>query len=321
MESNRLRDRIADSVFRREQMYNMTENNANSSPQSAVNEPINTDVPYPSSQLPKRHQIMNMLGRKLKAGVGKVKEAWDQGVINVEKTEQGGTVMTSRSGKVLEETKPQEQVVDKPVEKPVEKIGETVRKVTKMPFKATDFVWREGDSMPYVNVQGETKQVKDFSAEDFPPLDEPITKLTITEEEGTHTITDPERIAVANEIARVARAIAPEHESYLLRLANFEGILGRNTRNYMAHGTIKNSEGKDVHFSSRNVEDTEAHGGLWSTDRGVFQINDAAFPAISDEIADDPTKATLFVLSAIEAGHQKKWYADKRTKKATLSYE
>lgn len=253
-----------------------------------------------------------------------VKEKWDQRKITYTRLPgtgghlqdvKGRSIMASVANAFNEdEAAPEEEQQPAPAEAP---------KAPKPTFHARDIIWREKENVPAVATpEGEERDITTFSIDEFPEI-EPIQKLTITEKGSgaVHEITDPRQLEVANTIKRVSDAVAPEYTSYLLRLANFEGLLYPDTRNYMFNDTFINSEGKEVHYSSRNPEDAEKYGGLWSTDRGVFQINDAAFPAIPDEVADDPVRATLFVLSAIEAEKQDKWYADQRTKNAKLKYE
>lgn len=338
MESNdQLRNIIADRVWNRER-GNLTPTAPNSTAQVGDMRRVPSANDFVESQIPTRHLIAQELAKKfgqgLKTGANFMKDS-AVGVLKQSAQSYGTAAKAlvdkvgeipqsanvSEAGKAVGETsitigEPQITRAKEPTIQTEATIGQGPT------YTAKDFVWQEGKFMPYMKLpDGEIKEIKDFQTSDFVPLSSPIQKITITENGETHEITDPKRLEVANQIAMVARAVAPEYENYLLRLANFEGLLEKDTRNYMANNKVKNSRGRKVQFSSRNVEDMDAHGGLWSTDRGVFQINDAAFPAISDEIADDPVRATLFVISAIEAGKQKKWLADERTKNAQLTYE
>ena len=59
-----------------------------------------------------------------------------------------------------------------------------------------------------------------------------------------------------------------------------------------------------------------------SVDRGVFQINNKAFPQITDEKAQNVEFATLWAISLIQAGKQHKWVADQYIKnKVKLTIE
>lgn len=192
----------------------------------------------------------------------------------------------------------------------------TVEEKTEQPlvFSRDKLKWQEEKFMPYVETGDGEKFINEFTAKDFPET-EPVQPFKIIEAGGSeHIINDQEQLGVANQISRVARAVAPEYENYLLRLANFEGVYNPKQRNYMFNDTFINDEGKEVHYSSRNPEDAEKYGGIWSIDRGIFQINDYFFPGIPDEVADDPIQATLWAISAIETGTQKqKWHANERT--------
>ena len=191
-------------------------------------------------------------------------------------------------------------------------------------FSEKDLRWQEGQYMPYVadpNAEGGFREISEFQIDDF-PQNTPIKNIEITEPDGQVHKLDGEQLEVANEIARVADAVAPQWTDYLIRLANFEGLSRKDTRLYMAHDTYINEEGEEVHHRSRNIEDMDKWGGHWSTDRGVFQINDHFFPSIPDEIADDPVRATLFVISGIQAKKQEQlWHADQRAKAAKTNIE
>lgn len=150
--------------------------------------------------------------------------------------------------------------------------------------------------IPYVDDPDKRVRIDELDFD--PPETKKIKKISIKDAREGHSkeITDPEELAVANEIKRVADAVAPEYTDYLLRLGSYEGLMKRNTRN---------------------------DNGDKGIDRGVFQINNKAFPQIPDEFADDVKKATLWAIALIEAGKQDKWMADKyvRDAKAEIEYE
>lgn len=119
----------------------------------------------------------------------------------------------------------------------------------------------------------------------------PIKKLIIDDARGdkySRIITDPEKLKVAQQIARISNTVAPEYTNYLLRLAEYEGTLNPKEMNV-------NKKDKSV-------------------DRGVFQINNKAFPQITDEKAQNIEFATLWAISLIQAGKQHKWVADQYIK-------
>lgn len=177
------------------------------------------------------------------------------------------------------------------------------------PRKITKEMLKFQDSSPgfrgmsYVEEGDKTTFLDEFDYQ-APPVKEPIKRIEIqdprdatapdTNKQGV-VIEDPERLALANTIKAVADEVAPEYTDYLLRLAWYEGRYGSKTEN-------KNEEEKGV-------------------DRGVFQINNKAFPDVPDEFAQDPVKSTLWAISVIESGNQKKWIADPFVKNAKISYE
>jgi len=127
----------------------------------------------------------------------------------------------------------------------------------------------------------------------------------------TVTIDDPSKLKVAGTVKAVADQINPNYTNYLLKLANNEGTLNPKARLYnFKDGT-----------SSNNAADAVHHGGIDSVDRGIFQINDKAFPKITDEMADNPEIATLWAISLIDAGKQNKWVANQKTKDTHVSYQ
>lgn len=158
--------------------------------------------------------------------------------------------------------------------------------------------------MPYIQKDGESVFLDEYEYTPPPPRKR-ITRLKIsdprdatakpTERQGV-VITDPKQLEVANTIKAVADDVAPEYTDYLLRLAWYEG-------RYNPQNRLDNGE--------RGV------------DRGIFQINSKAFPDVPDEVADDPVKATLWAISAIEAGKQGRWVADKYVRQANtdIQYE
>jgi hypothetical protein len=224
----------------------------------------------------------------------------------------------------LNESAPQEVVPA-----PDSNVGKEARiEVIPSPYKAIDktkIKFQEAtstDGIPYVeNDDGSRVSIKDIRT-DFPETKR-IKKIKINDKRPGHSeeITDPAKLEVANKIKRVADAVAPEYTDYLLRLAKYEGAYNDKQRLYMFNDTYTNDKGKKVHYSSRDPKDAEKYGGIWSVDRGIFQINSAAFPSISDELADDVEKSTLWAISLIEAGKQDKWYADKYVKKAKTEIE
>lgn len=124
-------------------------------------------------------------------------------------------------------------------------------------------------------------------------------------------VTDPVQLQTAGTIKAVADAIAPSYTNYLLKLGLNEGTLKANARNYnFKDGT-----------ASTSLTDAAQHGGVDSVDRGVFQINDKAFPQISDAIADNPKLATLWAISVINAGKQSKWMANEKSKGMKVNYQ
>lgn len=152
--------------------------------------------------------------------------------------------------------------------------------------------------MPYLELEdGVTKFIDEYEFEARQPTN-PITRLEIidprdatapdTERQGV-VIEDPEQLKVFNTIKGVADEVAPEYTDYLLRLGWYEGR--GNAQNRLDNG-------------ERGV------------DRGIFQINNKAFPDVPDEFADDPAKSTLWAISAIEAGKQDRWVADEYVKNA-----
>lgn len=124
-------------------------------------------------------------------------------------------------------------------------------------------------------------------------------------------ITDPEQLKVAGTIKAIADRVNPDYTNYLLKLGNNEGTLKADARNYnFKDGT-----------ASTSISDAVHHGGVDSVDRGPFQINSKAFPQITDAMADDPSFATLWAISLIDAGKQSKWMANDKSKKTKVSYE
>jgi hypothetical protein len=148
----------------------------------------------------------------------------------------------------------------------------------------------------------------------------PLTSISYSIPRGTkdgvaqtekQTITDPSALKVAGTIKAVADQVNPDYTNYLLKLANNEGVLKADQRNYNF------KDGK----SSTNPADAAHHGGVDSVDRGVFQINSKAFPHISDAVADDPARAALWAIGLIDAGKQSKWMANDRSKETKISYQ
>ena len=165
---------------------------------------------------------------------------------------------------------------------------------TDLKFQETQEGFR---GMPYVEKDGESKFLDEYDFEPTPNKNQ-MTRLEITDprdatadefsQQGV-VIDDPEQLKVFDTIRSVADEIAPEYTDYLMRLAWYEGR--GNAQNRLDNG-------------ERGV------------DRGIFQINSKSFPDVPDEFADDPVKATLWAISAIEAGNQDRWVADEYVKNA-----
>jgi len=165
---------------------------------------------------------------------------------------------------------------------------------TDLKFQETQEGFR---GMPYIGEGEDSKFLDEYEFEPT-PVTNPITSLQIEDprdatadefsQQGV-TITDPEQLKVFNTIKSVADEVAPEYTDYLMRLAWYEGR--GNAQNRLDNG-------------ERGV------------DRGIFQINSKSFPDVPDEFADDPVKATLWAISAIEAGNQDRWVADEYVKNA-----
>lgn len=157
--------------------------------------------------------------------------------------------------------------------------------------------------MPYVQKNGESKFLDEYDFKPTPNKNR-MTRLEITDprdatqpdtnQQGV-VIDDPEQLKVFDTIRSVSNEIAPEYTDYLMRLAWYEG-----------RGNAQN----------------RLHNGEKGVDRGIFQINSKSFPDVPDEFADDPVKATMWAISAIESGNQNKWVADKYVKnaKTKISY-
>ena len=151
--------------------------------------------------------------------------------------------------------------------------------------------------MPYIKKDGDSKFLDEYDFKPTPPTQR-ITRLEITDprdatqpdtnQQGV-VIDDPKALEVFNTIKSVADEIAPEYTDYLLRLAWYEG---------------------------RGQANNRLDNGDRGMDRGIFQINDKAFPDVPDEFADDPVKATMWAISLIEEGKQSRWVADKYVRKA-----
>lgn len=148
--------------------------------------------------------------------------------------------------------------------------------------------------IPYVDEGDKRTRIDEIDFE--PPETKKIKKIVIKDPRDGHSkeITDPEELKVANEIKRVADAVAPEYTDYLLRLGSYEGLMRHDTKN---------------------------DNGEKGVDRGIFQINNKAFPQIPDEFANDVRKSTLWAIALIEAGKQDKWVADPFVKKAKTDIE
>lgn len=174
------------------------------------------------------------------------------------------------------------------------------------------------NSVPIAHLADGSLKPIDNLAVNYNPT--PIQSLTYTipagKKEGkmladTVTITNPAKLQAASTIKAVADSINPDYTNYLLKLANNEGALNPKQRNYNFNdGTASTDITQAVH-----------HGGVSSVDRGIFQINNKAFPKIPDSIADDPQKATMWAISLIDAGKQSKWVANQKTKDTKVTYE
>lgn len=161
-----------------------------------------------------------------------------------------------------------------------------------------------GNGLPYVELPDGPTPITDVQID--APLTQEIKHLRIVDpEEGEYVVDTPEKLAVANEIKRIADAIAPEYTDYLLRLAQKEG--GYNPK-------------------ARNADN--AGGGV---DRGIFQINSDAFPSVTDEMADDIKFSVLWAVSLIESANpvkgdgqysgQEKWMADPAVRRSRTEIE
>lgn len=128
------------------------------------------------------------------------------------------------------------------------------------------------------------------------PTDTPNTIKSIEISQGNQVwkIKDKEKLKVANRIKQISDSINPQYTNYLLKLANFEGIYNPKQRN-------KNSNG--------------------SIDMGIFQINNKAFPQITPEMADNLDFSVLWAISLIDAGKQKKWVADNKSRSSKIKIE
>lgn len=198
---------------------------------------------------------------------------------------------------------------DKPEAKPA--IIETVSEYKPPKFTKNDLVFQEsnvGDGVPYIRQGDTTTSIADVANTLPTTPKKPISAVTITDETGSSsTITDKEQLAVINEIAAVADAVAPEYKNYLIKLAFREGGLKRD---------------------AFRPEEKNPGGG---EDRGVFQINSKAFPSISQEQANDPRFATLWAISLIESANpvtgdqkregQEKWYSNDWAKAAQIEIQ
>lgn len=228
-----------------------------------------------------------------------VKDAWQNRVVTYKKEDPLDAVLSDRPK------------VSTPTEDPLNKWlsqGQSASVVQSKKLNKNQIKFQESNpgyrGMPYVDTLTGTKFLDEIDYTPPAPKQR-ITKIEIsdprdatakpTERQGV-VITDPEQLEVANIIKAVADDIAPEYTDYLLRLAWYEG-------RYNPQNRLDNGE--------RGV------------DRGIFQINSKSFPDIPDDFADDPVKATLWAISAIEAGKQKRWVADKyvRNARTNISYE
>jgi hypothetical protein len=133
-----------------------------------------------------------------------------------------------------------------------------------------------------------------------------IKSIKITHGKQTWEIKDPEEIKIANRIKFISDQINPDWTNYLLKLANFEGVYKQKQRNY----NYKKENEKSI-MSRDKRDDLIKKGYTESVDRGIFQINNKAFPQITDQMADNLDFSILWAISLIDAGKQDKWAADK----------
>jgi hypothetical protein len=172
--------------------------------------------------------------------------------------------------------------------------------------------------MPTIQMQG--GQLMPLDKVNLDATTTPLSTLSYTQPIGktpegtvkteTVPVTDTNKLNTASTIMAVANSINPAYTNYLLKTANNEGALVPDQRNYNFNdGT-----------ASTNPADASQHGGIASIDRGVFQINNKAFPQIPDSVADNPKLATLWAIGLIDSGNQSKWASNAKSKDMTVNY-
>ncbi len=119
-----------------------------------------------------------------------------------------------------------------------------------------------------------------------------IKKIIITKSDGKkEEITNERQLIIASKIKAISDRINPKYTNYLIKTAFNESSLGTSTTNV-----------------NKN----------YSTDNGVFQINDKSFPQINKELANDLGFATLWAISLIEAGKQKRWSSNSKSRSSKI---
>jgi hypothetical protein len=174
------------------------------------------------------------------------------------------------------------------IQKPGNKLGIAPEKI-----EAVEYPLEK--NMPTISVDGKKVPIDKVK---LAPAQNPsdLKKVVITKPNGKkEVITDPKQLAIANRIKDISDQIHPEWTNYLIKLAFHESSLGSSTVN------------------TANTNKT--------TDRGVFQLNDKAFPIVSDTQAHNLDFATLFAISLISEGRQHKWSANDKAKASKIVLE
>lgn len=184
------------------------------------------------------------------------------------------------------------QTIDAPKPDPAQPAPLTKIDKSNLVFKE----FGNGDGIPHIQDGANSTPIDKVNF--TPPDTQKIKSISISDPRKgfSQEITDPHKLAVANEIKKISDAVAPEYTDYLLRLASYEGKYDPHTVN---------------------------DNGVKGIDRGVFQINNKAFPQITDQMAKDVKTSTLWALSLIQSGKQHKWVADPYVKdaKTNIQYE
>lgn len=143
-----------------------------------------------------------------------------------------------------------------------------------------------------------------------------INYIEITDGKQTWKIKDKDKLEIANRIKFISDQIKPEWTDYLLKLAEREGIYEQKQRNYNYK-----KEGQDSIYSRKKRQDLIDAGYSESIDRGIFQINNKAFPQITDQMADNLDFSILWAISLIDAGKQDKWTSNPWVKSSKIKVE